>query len=133
MFSCGTDNGSAPVLTNVIMAPTQAMIDAGTDTTEFTVTDHIRLHYKVTDKDGDFDRAVTCIIDGNGEVVERKEDTYLNLFSGAKITEFSHTTAYPQGKFVVGSWSISIYYLDKAGNTSETVIKNFVVEEAPGD
>jgi hypothetical protein len=129
MFSCKVDNsGSAPVLKKVVIAPTQAMIDAGTDETEFTTSDYIRFHYTVTDKDGDYDKGVVCIIDGNGEVVERKEDPYPDIISGGKITEIGKTTTYLPGKFAAGSWKMSVYYIDKAGNNSGTVVKDFIVE-----
>ena len=127
-LSCNMDsNGSAPVLKKVVIAPTQAMIDAAIDATEFTTTDFIRFHYTVTDKDGDYDMGVISIIDENGEIVEIDKDPCKVFFSGTKNTEYSITHIYNQGKFAVGSWSISVYYVDKAGNKSETVTKNFIV------
>jgi len=132
LFSCEMDsNGSAPVLKKVVIAPTQAMIDAGIDATVFSVTDFIRFHYTVTDEDGDFDKAVISFINGNGETVETRENPYGYpvSVSGAKSTETGSTIAYNQGTFGIGSWSISVYYLDKAGNKSETVVKSFNVTE----
>jgi len=138
LFSCNTDyKGSAPVLKRVVIATTQAMIDANTDAIEFTTSDYIRFHYTVADKDGDFDRGVVCIIDGNGEVIKRNQYPYQAIISsnplystsGPAVIEFEETIIHLPGSFTVGSWGISVYYVDKAGNKSKTITKYFIVKE----
>ena len=126
LFSCNTDPADhSPVLTKVVIAPTQAMIDAGIDETEFDIYDYIRFHYTVTDIKKDYDKAVITIMDRDGEIIEKREDIY----TGFRGDSYGVTRSYLPGKFTLGSWSISIYYLDKAGNKSKTVIKHFVVLE----
>jgi len=126
LFSCDTDpDDHAPVLTKVVIAPTQAMIDAGIDETEFDIYDYIRFHYTVTDTKKDYDKAVISIMDGDGEIIEKRED----ISTASGVDSYGVTRTYFPGKFSIGSWSISIYYLDKAGNKSKTVIKHFVVLE----